>query len=146
MRNLSITFLFTFLCSALFGADGVLSTVSGTTTTGANLQGTNIQSFATLTNMTAAANFNGTWSLTNIGAAYTQAAPIGVDTALLTFQQTLYTITNNSGAAVLVTLPGGLKKASWWGTNVTGFYVTNATIQWWTCRPGETNVYIEGGY
>lgn len=98
------------------------------------------------TNLAAAATFTKPWAMTNIAAAYTQAGPIGVDTTLTMFQQTLYTVTNNSGAAVLVTLPGGLKKATWWGTNVTGFYVTNATIQWWTCRPGETNVYIEGGY
>lgn len=101
-------------------------------------------SFAT--NLQATANFNRGWAMTNPAASYTQAAPIGVDAALLTFQQTLYTITNSGASAITVTLPAGLKKATWWGTNVTAFVVTNATMQWWTCRPGETNVYIEGGY
>lgn len=88
------------------------------------------------------------WAMTNPAASYTQGGPAGVDTTLLTFQQTLYTITNaaGSGSPITVTLPSGLKKATWWGTNVTAFVVTNATMQWWTCRPGETNVYIEGGY
>lgn len=88
------------------------------------------------------------WAMTNPAASYTQGGPAGVDTSLLTFQQTLYTITNAAGSSspITVTLPSGLKKATWWGTNVTAFVVTNATMQWWTCRPGETNVYIEGGY
>lgn len=98
------------------------------------------------TNLTAAPNFNKSWSMTNVAAAYTMAAPIGVSTALLTFQQTLYTITNTSGSAILVTLPAGFKESDWWGTNVTAFYVTNATTAWVTCRPGETNIYIARGY
>lgn len=143
-----------------FGAVALAADVSGTLSDGslsANVpllnannawSGSNFYSGALdfSTNLTAAANFSKAWSMTNVGAAFTQAAPIGVDTTLKTFQQTLHTITNTTGVAFLVTLPSGLKKASWWGTNVTGFYVTNATIQWWTCRPGETNVYIEGGY
>lgn len=100
------------------------------------------------TNMQATANFNKDWSMTNVAASYTMALPIGVDTTLLMFQHTLYTVTNSagSGTPITITIPAGFKKSSWWGTNVSAVVVTNATMAWVTCRPGETNIYWEQGY
>jgi hypothetical protein len=98
------------------------------------------------TNMTASFNFNKLMSWTNIGAAFTIPAPIGVDGTKTMGEQTLYSITNNTAAAVLVTGPANAHMY-WWGTNVTGFYLTNFAQVWaFTYGGAITNLYVSPGF
>jgi hypothetical protein len=98
------------------------------------------------TNMTASFNFQKLMSWTNIGAAFTIPAPIGIDGAKTMGQQTLYSITNNTAAAVLVTGPANAHMY-WWGTNVTGFYLTNFAQVWaFTYGGAITNLYVSPGF
>ncbi len=76
-----------------------------------------------------AANFSQGYSLFTTNAAFTFAAPTGVDTTALRAQSTVVLVTNSTAAAVLLTFPAAIHTQ---GT----LYVTNVTACSFFCYAG----------